>query len=130
MAFEKGNDIKVSLGDILIGGQQGASINMESETTETTTKDSGDWSESEVIGLSWSFDLDGFVVVNDEGLSALKTAWRTKKLVDVKYGTPENYEKGKSIIASYSENAPTKENCTYSVSFQGVGELTEVKPAK
>lgn len=130
MAFMQGNDIRVSAGETLIGGQQGASINMESETTETTTKDSGDWAESEVTGLSWSFDLDGLVVVGDEGLSALKTAWRTKKLVDVKYGTPENYEKGKAIIASYSENAPTKEKCTYSVSLQGVGELAEVKPSK
>ena len=39
MAFEKGNDIRVSIGEILIGGQQGCSINMETETTETTTKD-------------------------------------------------------------------------------------------
>ena len=47
MAFEKGNDIRLSIGDILIGGQQNCSINRETETAETTTKDSGVWAESE-----------------------------------------------------------------------------------
>ena len=68
----KGNDIRVSIGEILIGGQQGCSINMETETSDTTTKDSGVWSEAEAIGLSWSVDLDGLVVIGDEGLEALK----------------------------------------------------------
>lgn len=128
MAFEQGNDIKISIGSTVIGGQQGASINMESETAETTTKDSGDWAEAEVVGLSWSVDLDGLVVIGDEGLKALKKAWRTKSLVDVKYGTPTNYESGKAIISSYSQNSPAKEKTTYSVSLQGVGELTETNP--
>lgn len=128
MKFEQGNDIKISVGETVIGGQQGASINMESETTETTTKDSGDWSEAEVTGLSWSVDLDGLVVIDDEGLAALKKAWRTKQTVDVKYGTPTSYESGKAIISSYSQNSPAKEKTTYSVSLQGVGELTETKP--
>lgn len=128
MTFEQGNDIKISIGSTVIGGQQGASINMESETTETTTKDSGDWSEAEVTGLSWSVDLDGLVVIGDEGLKALKTAWRTKNLVDVKYGTPTHYESGKAIISSYSQNSPAKEKTTYSVSLQGVGALTETNP--
>lgn len=128
MVFEQGNDIKISVGSTVIGGQQGASINMESETTETTTKDSGDWAEAEVTGLSWSVDLDGLVVIGDEGLKALKTAWRTKTLVDVKYGTPTNYESGKAIISSYSQNSPAKEKSTYSVSLQGVGALTETNP--
>ena len=35
MAFEKGNDIRVSIGEILIGGQQGCSINRETETAES-----------------------------------------------------------------------------------------------
>ena len=52
MAFEQGNSIKVTIGSTLIGGQQGCSLNMETETSETTTKDSGVWSESEATGLS------------------------------------------------------------------------------
>ena len=123
MAFEKGNDIKVSVGSTLIGGQQNCSINRETETSDTTTKDSGVWSEAEAIGLSWSVDLDGLVVVGDEGLKALESAWENLQQVDVKYGTSSNYKSGKAIITSLSSNSANKEKTTYSVSLQGVGAL-------
>ena len=123
MAFEKGNDIKVSVGSTLIGGQQNCSINRETETSDTTTKDSGVWSEADAIGLSWSVDLDGLVVVGDEGLKALETAWESLQQVDVKYGTSSNYKSGKAIITSLSSNSANKEKTTYSVSLQGVGAL-------
>ena len=127
MAFEKGNDIKVSVGSTLIGGQQNCSINRETETSDTTTKDSGVWSEAEAIGLSWSVDLDGLVVVGDEGLKALETAWENLQQVDVKYGTSSNYKSGKAIITSLSSNSANKEKTTYSVSLQGVGALEKTR---
>lgn len=125
MAFEKGNDIKVSVGATLIGGQQNCSINRETETSDVTTKDSGIWSEAEAIGLSWSVDLDGLVVVGDQGLKALETAWENLQQVDVKYGTSTNYKSGKAIITSLSSNSANKEKTTYSVSLQGVGALSK-----
>ena len=127
MAFEQGNDIRVSIGEVLIGGQQGCSINRETETTDSTTKDSGVWSESEAIGLSWSVDCDGLVVVGDEGLKALEEAWENLQQVDVKYGSSSNYKTGKAIITSLSSNSPSKDKTTYSVSLQGVGALTSNK---
>ena len=127
MAFEQGNDIRVSIGEVLIGGQQGCSINRETETTDSTTKDSGVWSESEAIGLSWSVDCDGLVVVGDEGLQALENAWENLQQVDVKYGSSSNYKTGKAIITSLSSNSPSKDKTTYSVSLQGVGALTSNK---
>ena len=125
MAFELGNDIRVSVGDVLVGGQQGCSINRETETSDTTTKDSGVWSEAEAIGLSWSVDCDGLVVVGDEGLEALENAWENMQQVDIKYGSASNYKTGKAIITSLSSNSAKKEKTTYSVSFQGVGALTK-----
>ena len=127
MAFEKGNDIRVSVGSTLIGGQQNCSINRETETSDTTTKDSGVWSEAEAIGLSWSVDLDGLVVVGDAGLKALETAWENLQQVDVKYGTSTNYKSGKAIITSLSSNSANKEKTTYSVSLQGVGALRKTE---
>ena len=125
MAFEKGNDIRVSVGATLIGGQQNCSINRETETSDTTTKDSGVWSEAEAIGLSWSVDLDGLVVIGDEGLEALESAWENLEQVDVKYGTATNYKSGKAVITSLSSNSSNKEKSTYSVSLQGVGPLSK-----
>ena len=127
MAFEQGSDIRVSIGEVLIGGQQGCSINRETETTDSTTKDSGVWSESEAIGLSWSVDCDGLVVVGDEGLQALENAWENLQQIDVKYGSSSNYKTGKAIITSLSSNSPSKDKTTYSVSLQGVGALTSNK---
>ena len=127
MTFEKGNDIKVSVGSTLIGGQQNCSINRETETSDVTTKDSGIWSEAEAIGLSWSVDLDGLVVVGDAGLKALETAWENLQQVDVKYGTSTNYKSGKAIITSLSSNSANKEKTTYSVSLQGVGALRKTE---
>ena len=127
MAFEKGNDIKVSVGSTLIGGQQNCSINRETETSDVTTKDSGIWSEAEAIGLSWSVDLDGLVVVGDAGLKALETAWENLQQVDVKYGTASNYKSGRAIITSLSSNSASKEKTTYSVSLQGVGALSKTE---
>ena len=127
MAFEKGNDIKVSVGSTLIGGQQNCSINRETETSDVTTKDSGVWSEAEAIGLSWSVDLDGLVVVGDAGLKALETAWENLQQVDVKYGTASNYKSGRAIITSLSSNSASKEKTTYSVSLQGVGALSKTE---
>ena len=127
MAFEKGNDIKVSVGSTLIGGQQDCSINRETETSDVTTKDSGIWSEAEAIGLSWSVDLNGLVVVGDAGLKALETAWENLQQVDVKYGTSTNYKSGKAIITSLSSNSANKEKTTYSVSLQGVGALRKTE---
>ena len=126
MAFELGNDIRVSIGEILIGGQQGCSMNRETETSDTTTKDSGVWSEAEAIGLSWSIDCDGLVVVGDEGLEALESAWENLQQVDVKYGSSSKYKTGKAIITSLSSNSASKEKTTYSVSLQGVGALTNI----
>lgn len=125
MAYELGNDIRVSVGAVLIGGQQECSLNRETSTSDTTTKDSGVWEESEATGLSWSIDCDGLVAVDDEGIKALETAWESMTPVDVKYGKAGKYKKGKAIIESLSQNAPQKEKCTYSVSFKGIGALAD-----
>ena len=125
MAYLLGNDVRVSIGTTLIGGQQNCSISMESDTGDTTTKDSGMWSEEEVTGLSWSIDCDGLIAVSDEAIDSLFTAWTTAQQVDVKYGKSGNYLKGKAIIESLSEEASLKEKCTYAVTLKGVGTLTK-----
>lgn len=125
MAYELGNSIKVSAGETIIGGQQECSLTMESELSDTTTKDSGDWSEEEVVGLSWSIECSGLIAVDDKGVEALETAWKAKQTVDIKYGTPQKFKKGKALIESLERNSASKEKSTYSVSFKGVGELTD-----
>ena len=125
MAFETGNSIKVSVGAQVIGGQQNCSLSMETETYDATTKDSGVWSDEEAVGVSWSIDCDGLIVVDDQGLEALLTAWKGLQKVTVKYGTSQKYKTGQAIVESLSQNASMKEKSTWSVTFKGCGELTE-----
>lgn len=125
MAFETGNSIKVSVGAQVIGGQQNCSLSMETETYDATTKDSGVWSDEEAVGVSWSIDCDGLIVVDDAGLEALLTAWKGLEKVTVKYGTSQKYKTGQAIVESLSQNASMKEKSTWSVTFKGCGELTE-----
>ena len=53
------------------------------------------------------------------------TAWKGLTTVDIKYGTTTKYKSGKAIVESLSQNASMKEKSTWSVTFKGVGELTE-----
>ena len=122
--YELGNDIMVSLGGEIIGGQKDCSLNRESETTDVTTKDSGMWSEEEVSGLSWSCDLSGFITTDYEKIDKLQTAWRNAELVDISYGKPGRYEVGKAIITSLSTNSSAKDKSTYSLSLKGYGPLS------
>jgi TP901-1 family phage major tail protein len=123
--YELGNSIKVSVGETLIGGQTDCTLTMETETSETSTKDSGNWSEEEAVGLSWSISCDGLVAVSDAGIEALETAWETMEAVTMKYGTATSYKTGQAIIESLEQNSPQKERTTYSVSLKGVGALTK-----
>ena len=123
--FRLGNNVRVSVGEQLIGGQQNCTLTMESETGDVTTKDSGMWSESEVTGLSWSVECDGLITVDDAAVQALEEAWRGGQTVTIKYGTADNFKTGTAIIESLEQNDNMKERSTYSVSFIGVGELTD-----
>ena len=122
--YELGNDIMVSLGGEVIGGQKDCSLNRESATADVTTKESGMWSEEEITGLSWSVVLSGFVTTDYEKIDKLQEAWRNAEQVDVKYGKPGRYEQGKAIITSLSTNSAAKDKSTYSLSLKGYGPLS------
>ena len=124
MAYIQSNDVRVSIGEKLIGGQQSCTLTKESSTMETTTKDSGFWADSEVNGISWSVECEGLIVVDDEAVETLNEAWKNGTKVTIKYGSAEKYETGQAIIESIEQNDEAKEKSTYSVSFVGCGELT------
>ena len=124
MAYIQSNDIRVSIGEKLIGGQQSCTLTKESSTMETTTKDSGFWADAEVNGISWAVECEGLIVVDDEAVTALNEAWKNGTKVTIKYGSAEKYETGQAIIESIEQNDAAKEKSTYSVSFVGCGELT------
>lgn len=107
-----------------VAGQQGATLNRSANTLETTTKDSNGWMEHEVGFKEWGIDTDGLIVVDDNAYKILEDAFMDGKKLDVRIATPagETYG-GKVIITDFPLEFPYDDNSTYSVTFQGSGEL-------
>lgn len=125
---KKGMDILIKLGTQVLGGQRSASIEMSSETIDTTNKVSGAWTSKMTGFKSWTADCDGVFFVNDEGYKAAINAFMEGTEVDVELADASKTVgyKGKAIITSISVEAPYDDAITYAVSFEGNGALTEV----
>lgn len=126
--YIKGKVIKISIGGKVVAGQRGATLNREKGTTDTSNKDGDGWAENEASLKSWSVECDGLVVKDDEGYDALRDAFNSDELVDVKFGdaTTGIGEQGKAIITSFPIEAPYDGEVTYAVSLTGTGPLEPI----
>lgn len=122
----KGLDVKIKVGTQVVGGQRNGSLEMSSETVETTHKGSEGWA-TKIAGLkSWTSSCDGVYFVDDAGLQAAKTAFIGGTEVDLEFsnGSTVVY-KGKAIITSMSLEAGQEDVVSYTISFEGTGALAE-----
>lgn len=128
MAYIKGLLVKVSIGNNVIGGQRGATLNREMGTSDTTNKDGDGWSENSSTVKSWSIDCDGLIIKDEEAYKSVKAAFIAGEAVEVKFGdsTCGIGEKGKAIITSFPIEAPYDSEATYSISLTGTGPLEEI----
>ena len=89
--------------------------------------------------LSWTMSGDGQAVSLESGEAATKTNYQAimalalaKTVFFLRFTDPANtvVREGKVYITSYSETAPNADAYTFTVTFQGVGELfiTPVAP--
>lgn len=125
MNILKGLEVLVSVGEVAVGAQRGASLNRSADVIDVSNKVSGGWRKS-LTGLKeWSVDCDGLFAYDDEGYKALEVAFNEGEEVDLKIGTADgsvNYS-GKAVITDFPIDAPYDDSATYSVSFTGTGEL-------
>lgn len=124
-----GMKVKLFVKDTLTGkvlaGQQGASLSRSAESIDATSKDSeGYWNESLQGFKSWSIDCDGAFVTDDEAYAILETAYLNSENVEIYLEMPsgKKYE-GAATITDNSLDFPYDDLVTYSLSFQGSGEL-------
>lgn len=112
----------------VIGGQSGATLNLETNLTETTSKDDGQWASSVPGVRSWSIETEGFVVVDDVAQAELENIWLTNGSLDAEINFPSGKKyTGKVLIESQSFEMPQDDAVSFSVSFTGSGPLTIVK---
>ena len=116
-------------------------LDLQADTTETSSKDSGSWADSEVSKLRWTASSENFIEGLEGDYAALVEAWRTKAVVDIVTAVPTNISEspvpeggwlppttgggytGKALISSVTLNAPSEGNATMSISLTGKGEL-------
>ena len=122
----KGLDVVVKIGNTVIGGQKNGSLEISSDVTDTTTKQSGGWKENEAVLTSWSSSCEGLFYISDQGYKAALDAMIAKQPVELEFSNTSKtfYRKGKALITSLSESAGQDGVVAYSTSFTGTGPLT------
>ena len=143
MSKIKGGDMMLFVNNKSIAYATSHTLEITAETADVSNKDegAGDWTTSEVNTLSWTASSENLYSVDGSGsnyddlfdLMIAKTpidavfAKKKETTNDVPtagwtFNTTGGYQ-GKVIITSLSLNAPNGENATFSVQFQGYGQL-------
>ena len=125
MAAIKGLDVLIKVGSTVVGGQRNASLEMSSETIDTTVKTTGGWA-SKIPGIkSWTSSCDGIYFLNDAGLKAAQTAFMNGTAVSLEFSNSSGLSySGQAVITSMSVEAGQEDIVSYTISFEGTGALT------
>lgn len=130
-----GTNMILSVGETALGSSSTCSVEINRNTRETGNKDSGIWDTFAAGTMNWTMSSDNFVnFAGENGFSEMYDAMVTGVPVDVacEYdqdddGTNLFRLSGQAIITSLPLKAPKGENISFTISFQGTGELAKVK---
>ena len=105
-----------------------ASISMNMDLRDSTTKSSAGYQEN-LGGLrSWELSGDAFVEIGaiaGADIEELWTTWEARTAVVVNFGATGMIYSGSAFITSISIDAGVEENATYSISLTGTGQLSK-----
>lgn len=105
-----------------------ASLSMNLDLRDSTTKSSSGWQEN-LGGLkSWEMSGDAFVEIGSitgADIEELWVTWEARTEVAVKFGASGMEYTGNAIITSISIDSGVEENATYSISLTGSGALAK-----
>lgn len=148
----KGKDFMVFADGKSVALATNHELNLNVDTTSTSSKDSGLWSDAEVTGFNWdatsdsigSPDKDTPVDISYEKLMELALAANPVPIIlgipknqdingvpeggwQAPDGTGSTYFKGNALITKVSLKGQNGDNMTISATFTGVGKLEMVK---
>jgi predicted secreted protein len=123
-----GTDLLVYVGAVPIAHSTSATLNIEQDLPDATTKSSGGFADH-INGLkSWSIDFDGLVdYASSYGAEELFDNLKNGNNVTVKFATStggDSYWQGTASVASLSMTADMEAPVSFSGSFTGKGTLT------
>lgn len=111
----------------LIGGQRSSNLSRTADSIDTSHKTSGGWKSSKAGLRGWSIDLDGLVLLQDEGLQALEAAFDQGLEVNVKFEYPDKkYRTGWAAITDLSIDTPHDGEASVSGTLEGNGPLSDL----
>lgn len=132
-----GTSLVVLVGSEVVAHATSCSLSLSADLPDSTTKQSGGWADH-IAGLrSWTLTTDGLATVEPTGtnyvVGDIFGAVNQRTLLTVKFTTVSGstpvtgdlYWSGEAYIESLDMTADMESPVTYSVSFTGVGELTQ-----
>lgn len=152
----KGKDFMIFVGTKAIALATNHTLSLNAETSDTSSKDDGIWSDAEITGMNWEATSESIGAASesdavDISYEELFDMCMAGEPVDIISGIPKNktkdgvpdegwtvpdsvspttaYYKGKALITSVKLNAPDGENSSISATFTGVGKLEKVNKA-
>lgn len=115
-----------------VGHCTSCSISWSMSSRDVTTKDSSGRKEILAGKTEWSVDFEGFVtystVTDVDKPNNIFSLADAKTSFGIRFGrltTGEYVYTGDGYVSSYSQDAGVEDNNTFSVSFEGTGQLTQ-----
>ena len=133
MAIQNATDVVLSVttseGKEEIAHCTSASLSINLDLRDATTKESGGF-QANLAGLkSWELSGEGFVeiagVTGKADSEELVTTMLAGTAVECDFGLTGMLYRGNAIITSISLNAGVEENTTYSITLTGTGSLSQ-----
>lgn len=147
----KGQNLRLKFNGKYFAAAKSCSVHISKQTEDSSTKDdTGDWSAQEIVGKGWDASTSALFTINDvsedltgnSGADILATVATSDEPVDVEFlvttgeknrvennQIPSLHYYGKAIINDFTLNANNRENASYDVQLQGVGQLTTTPPS-
>lgn len=114
---------------VKIGQQKGGSLSRSAETADATNKDNYGAPTAIVTRMPWNFSCDGALNPADPAIAEMTTVWKTGVETYVKWDESAisgEVVSGPVLITKFSKDAPMGDLVSYSVEFQGNGQLAAV----
>jgi TP901-1 family phage major tail protein len=111
----------------LIGGQRAGTLTRKGDTIDASDKTTGGWKASLVGLLSWAISLDGLLLLQDDGLEALETAFNGGKQVNIQFVYPDKtFRTGWGSISELTIDNQYNQAATLKGTIDGVGPLSDL----
>lgn len=111
----------------VVGGQRNSKLTEKADSIDVSDKSTGGWAAKLAGMKSWSIDLSGLVMLNNEGVEVLEVAFRAGMTVDIRLKYPDNtYQRGWAAITEFSKDVPHDGAATLSGTLEGNGPISEI----